>query len=184
MDPSYKPTPQELLAAHSTTLPDTIRNGLKVLWVGINPGLYTAATQWHYGRPGNRFWRVLHEAGFTPRLFHPSESKAMLELGYGLTNLVARATNAESELSKAELITGGEILRAKLREFKPKWVVFVGLGAYRKAFGDPKAQVGRQPTDLEETKVWLLPSPSGLNAHFPPKKLTEEFKKLRDTIEN
>jgi TDG/mug DNA glycosylase family protein len=150
-----------------------------VLFCGINPGLYSAATGFHFARPGNRFWPALHVAGFTPRLFHPSESERLLALGYGLTNLVNRGTAAADELSTAELIRGGRTLAAKVRRFRPRAVAFVGLGAYRSAFGRPRATLGPQPERLAGAEVWVLPSPSGLNANYPLPALVKLFRALR-----
>lgn len=152
--------------------------GLKILFCGINPGLYSAATGLHFARPGNRFWPALHGAGFTPRLFHPSENERLLELGYGLTNLVNRATAAADELAPAELVAGGTILAAKVRRFRPRTVAFVGLGAYRSAFGRPQATLGRQAEPLEGAQVWVLPSPSGLNANYQLPELVKLLRKL------
>ncbi|HYR29252.1 MAG TPA: mismatch-specific DNA-glycosylase, partial [Thermoanaerobaculia bacterium] len=121
-----KPTKEELAAAHGKTLPDVIAPDLDILFCGINPGLYTAAVQQHFGRPGNRFWPTLHRAGFTPRLFHPSEQRELLTLGYGITNVVARATAAADELTDAELIEGGRILEKKVRRYKPRYLAIVG----------------------------------------------------------
>ena len=149
-----------------------------MLFCGINPGLYSAATGFHFARPGNRFWPALHAAGFTPRLFHPSENAKLLELGYGLTNLVNRGTAAADELSPAELVQGGKTLAAKIRRFRPRAVAFVGLGAYRTAFGRPKATLGLQREALEGAEVWVLPSPSGLNANYQLPALIQLFRKL------
>jgi TDG/mug DNA glycosylase family protein len=150
-----------------------------VLFCGINPGLYSAATGFHFARPGNRFWPALHAAGLTPRLFHPSENARLLELGYGLTNLVNRGTAAADELSALELTRGGKRLAAKVRRFRPRAVAFVGLGAYRTAFGRPQATLGLQPERLEGAQVWVLPSPSGLNANYQLPQLVELFRTLR-----
>jgi double-stranded uracil-DNA glycosylase len=152
--------------------------GLKVLFCGINPGLYSAATGFHFARPGNRFWPALHAAGFTPRLFHPSENQALLRLGYGLTNLVNRGTAAADELAAAELVEGGRRLAAKVRRYRPSAVAFVGLGAYRTAFGRPKATLGLQPETLAGAEVWVLPSPSGLNANYQLPALIQLFRQL------
>ena len=151
---------------------------LKVLFCGINPGLYSAATGFHFARPGNRFWPALHAAAFTPRVFHPSENQALLELGYGLTNLVNRGTAAADELAFAELVAGGKKLAAKVRRYRPRTVAFVGLGAYRIAFGRPKATLGLQPEPLEGAEVWVLPSPSGLNANYQLPELIKLFRQL------
>ena len=149
-----------------------------MLFCGINPGLYSAATGFHFARPGNRFWPALHAAGFTPRLFHPSENDKLLELGYGLTNLVNRGTAAADELSPAELVQGGKRLAKKIQLFQPRAVAFVGLGAYRMAFGRPKATLGVQPEPLEGAEVWVLPSPSGLNANYQLPQLIQLFGQL------
>lgn len=149
-----------------------------MLFCGINPGLYSAATGFHFARPGNRFWPALHAAGFTPRLFHPSENRALLELGYGLTNLVNRATASAAELSNQDFLAGGKKLAAKVRRFRPRAVAFVGMGAYRAAFGRPTATLGRQPERLEGAEVWVLPSPSGLNANYQLPELIQLFTQL------
>ena len=175
---SGRPSPADLRAAHGKGLRDVIGPGLKVLFCGINPGLYSAATGFHFARPGNRFWPALHAAGFTPRLFHPSENERLLELGYGLTNLVNRGTAAADQLSPSELVAGGKKLAIKVRRYEPKAVAFVGLGAYRTAFGRPKATLGRQSEALEGAEVWVLPSPSGLNANYQLPALIQLFRDL------
>ena len=159
-----------------------IAPGLSVLFCGINPGLYSAATGFHFARPGNRFWPALHAAGFTPRLFHPSENRKLLELGYGLTNLVNRGTAAADELSSEELVCGARRLEAKVRRYRPRAIAFVGLGAYRIAFGRPQASLGRQPERLGGAEVWVLPSPSGLNASYQLGALTGMFRRVRNAI--
>jgi double-stranded uracil-DNA glycosylase len=176
---SARPSKADLAAAAGKGLHDVIGPGLKVLFCGINPGLYSAATGFHFARPGNRFWPALHAAGFTPRRFDPSENRRLLELGYGLTNLVNRGTAAADELSPDELVAGGRRLAAKVRRYRPRAVAFVGLGAYRTAFGRPKATLGLQPEPLEGAKVWLLPSPSGLNANHQLPELVQLFRALR-----
>jgi TDG/mug DNA glycosylase family protein len=174
----HRPRPADLAAARGKGLRDVIGPGLKVLFCGINPGLYSAATGFHFARPGNRFWPALHAAGFTPRLFHPSENVKLLELGYGLTNLVNRATAAADELSTAELALGANKLAAKVRRYRPRAVAFVGLGAYRTAFSRPKATLGLQPDSLASAEVWVLPSPSGLNANYQLPALIQLFGQL------
>jgi TDG/mug DNA glycosylase family protein len=173
-----RPTQAELKAAKNKTVPDLIAPGLAVLFCGINPGLYTAAIGHHFGRPGNRFWPSLHAAGFTPRLFDPSEEEELLPLGYGITNVVARATAAADELSEREFIAGGKLLREKVLKFAPRYLAVLGIGAYRVAFAKPKAALGLQPETVGETRVWLLPSPSGLNAHYQRKDLAKVFRVL------
>jgi double-stranded uracil-DNA glycosylase len=155
-----------------------IAPGLGVLFVGINPGLYTAAIGHHFGRPGNRFWPALHAGGFTPRLFSPYEERELLPLGYGITNVVARATASADELTHAELIAGGRRLEAKARRFRPRIIAFLGIGAYRLAFARPRAGLGPQPETVGPSGVWTLPNPSGLNAHYQAADLTRLFRQL------
>jgi TDG/mug DNA glycosylase family protein len=181
--PKPRPTKAELLAAASKTVKDVIAPGLKVLFCGINPGLYTAAIGHHYGRPGNRFWPSLHASGFTPRLFDPSEELELLPLGYGLTNVVPRASAGENDLSAEEIVEGGKKLRAKVKKFKPRVLAVCGLGACRIAFDRPKAAVGPQDEYIGETKLWVLPNPSGLNAHYQVSNLAVLFRELREFVE-
>ena len=159
---------------------DIIAPGLKVLFCGINPGLYSAATGNHFARPGNRFWPALHAAGFTARRLDPSEKHLLLEAGYGLTNLVNRATASADELDPAEFVAGRKRLAVKVRRYRPRAVAFLGLGAYRHAFARPKATLGPQPERFEGAAVWVLPSPSGLNANYQMPALVQLFGKLRD----
>jgi len=137
-----------------------------VLFCGINPGLYSAATGHHFARPGNRFWPALHAAGFTRRRLQPWEEDELLAAGYGLTNLVARATAGADELAPQEFVAGRARLAAKLRRYRPRLVAFLGLGAYRHAFNAPLAPLGQQDERFEGARVWVLPSPSGLNASY------------------
>ena len=174
-----KPTRADLEAARGKTLPDVIARGLAVLFCGINPGLYTAAVGHHFGRPGNRFWPTLHRAGFTPRLFDPSEQRDLLALGYGITNLVARATATADELSREEHIEGARILESKVRRYKPRYLAIVGIGAYRTAFNHPRAKMGLQEETIGNTKIWVLPNPSGLNANYQQAELVTLFAELR-----
>lgn len=178
--PNRKPTKEELLAAFGKTLPDVIATGLHVLFCGINPGLYTAAVGHHFARPGNRFWPALYKAGFTDRLLAPHEEHELLSLGYGITNLVARATNSAAELATEEYVQGAKILERKLLRYRPRCVAFIGIGAYRAAFNRPKAGLGLQPEDLQGARVWTLPSTSGLNANYKPDDLARLFAALRE----
>ena len=178
-----RPTPEQLEAARNKTLPDVIAPGLKVLFCGINPGLYTAAIGHHFGRPGNRFWPTLHRAGFTPRLLSPYEEQELLPLGYGITNVVARATAAAAELSAEEYVEGGRNLEAKVRRYRPRVLAVLGVGAYRTAFGRPKAAVGPQEEALGGAAVWVLPNPSGLNANYQMGRLVEVFDALRRAVD-
>jgi TDG/mug DNA glycosylase family protein len=173
-----RPTKADLEAARNTTHPDVIARDLDVLFCGINPGLFSAKVGHHFARPGNRFWPTLHRAGFTPRLFSPHEQRDLLELGIGITNLVARATAAADELTPAELAEGAKALEKKVRRFKPGFLAIVGVGAYRTAFGRPKAKLGLQDETIGSTKIWVLPNPSGLNANYQAAELTELFRAL------
>jgi TDG/mug DNA glycosylase family protein len=177
--PNSRPTKADLAAAANTTLPDILAPNLDVLFCGINPGLYTAAVQQHFGRPGNRFWPVLHRAGFTPRLFAPAEQHELLKLGIGITNVVARATAAADELLREELIEGGGILTKKVLQYQPQYLAVVGIGAYRTAFDRPKAKMGMQQETIGATKLWVLPNPSGLNANYQATELIALFAALR-----
>ncbi|GAA1831932.1 G/U mismatch-specific DNA glycosylase [Luedemannella flava] len=174
-----RPTREQLEAARDATIPDVIAHGLDVLFCGINPGLWSAATGHHFARPGNRFWPALHRSGFTPRQLRPDEQAELLGHGLGITNLVARGTARADELTTDELVTGSGGLRAKVAEYRPAWLAVVGVTAYRTAFGDGRAALGRQPTRLGTTYVWVLPNPSGLNAHFTVDTLAAEFAALR-----
>jgi double-stranded uracil-DNA glycosylase len=155
---------------------------LSVLFCGINPGLYTAAVQQHFGRPGNRFWPTLYRAGFTPRLFAPSEQRELLKLGYGITNVVARATAAADELSREELLEGGRSLTHRVKKYKPRYLAIVGIGAYRTAFERPKAKLGLQEETIGATRIWVLPNPSGLNANYQADALVALFAELRHAM--
>jgi len=179
-----KPTKEELLAANGKIVPDVIARGLRVLFCGINPGLYTAATGYHFARPGNRFWPALYASGFTNRLLVPFEELELLESGYGITNVVARATATAAELSATEFIEGGKILERKMLRYKPKFLAILGIGAYRAALNQPKAQLGRQSESIGGSLLWVLPNPSGLNAHHQPKDLARRFNELRLAVEN
>lgn len=178
-----RPSAKDLLAARTKTVPDLIAPGLRVLFCGINPGLYTAAIGHHFGRPGNRFWPTLHAAGFTDRLLSPYEERELLERRYGITNVVSRATATADELADEEMIEGGRKLVTKVRRYKPAFAAVVGVGAYRTAFARPKAKVGRQEETIGETMLWVLPNPSGLNAHYQLNHLVEVFSALRAAAE-
>jgi TDG/mug DNA glycosylase family protein len=163
-------------------VPDLIAPGLRVLFCGINPGLYSAATGHHFARPGNRFWPALHAAGFTDRLVKPWEEKLLLQHGIGITNLVARASAAAAELTADELRAGRQKLIRKVRRFRPQCVAVVGIGAYRLAFEQPRAGLGLQPEQLETAPLWVLPNPSGLNANHQLPDLAEAFRILREFV--
>lgn len=175
----WRPTKEDLAAAVRKRLPDVIGPRLSVLFCGINPGLYSSATGHHFARPGNRFWPVLFAAGFTPRRMDGFEDGELLELGYGITNLVARTTATADVLSDRELRAGARVLEEKLRVYRPKVLAVVGLGAYRTAFADAEARCGLQLPTIHETRIWLLPNPSGLNAHHQIADLARLFGELR-----
>lgn len=179
----FKPTPADMADAVNRRVPDMIAPGLKVLFCGINPGIYTAAIGRHFGRPGNRFWPALYAGGFTPRVLSPFENQELLALGYGITNLVERPTVLASELSQEELLEGARNLERKVRRLQPRFVAFLGITSYRVAFGRVDARVGEQLGHLIGTaRVWVLPNPSGLNAHFTPGKLAGVFRAFHTAI--
>jgi double-stranded uracil-DNA glycosylase len=179
----WKPTKQQLLAAEGKTVRDVIAPGLRVLFCGINPGLYTAAVGHHFARPGNRFWPALHAAGLTERLVSPFDERELLQSGYGITNVVMRATATAAQLSREELRAGGKRLAAKVVRYKPAFLAVLGLGAYRAAWDRPKAVIGRQEEPIGETAVWVLPNPSGLNAHYQANDLALMFGELKAAAE-
>jgi TDG/mug DNA glycosylase family protein len=161
-----RPSKADLAAAAGGRVPDVIGPGLRVLFVGINPGPYSAAVGHHFARPGNRFWRALHLSGLTPRLLSPAEERTLLRYGLGITNLVDRATAAAAELGREELVHGARRLEAKVRRHRPRLVAVLGLGAHRAAFARPRARIGPQPEPIGGAPAWVLPNPSGLNARF------------------
>jgi double-stranded uracil-DNA glycosylase len=178
--PRAGPSREELLACAGRTVEPVLAGGLRVLFCGINPGLYTAWAGHHFARPGNRFWPALHRSGFTPRQFAPAEQQELLALGLGVTNVVERATATAAELTDAELREGGQHLEATAERFAPAYVAVLGVTAYRAAFGEPKAGLGEQARLLGGSRVWVLPNPSGLNAHFTPTDLARLFAELRE----
>jgi TDG/mug DNA glycosylase family protein len=175
-----KPTKEELTNAVGKTIQDIIAPKLRVLFCGINPGLYSGATGLHFARPGNRFWKSLFAGGFTPRLLQPYEQDELLKLEIGITNVVNYTTAAEADIPYEDFVSGGKWLEEKVLNFEPEWIAFVGIGAYRRAFNEPRAQLGRQERMIGNTKVWVLPSTSGLNANHSGEKLGELFKELHD----
>ena len=179
----WRPTKQQLLAAEGKTVRDVIAPGLRVLFCGINPGLYTAAVGHHFARPGNRFWPALYAAGFTDRLISPFDERQLLKSGYGITNVVMRTTATADGLSRDELREGGQQLAAKVRKYRPRVLAILGLGAYRTAFEKPKAVIGRQEEMFGKTLIWVLPNPSGLNAHYQAKQLASLFSELKAAVD-
>jgi double-stranded uracil-DNA glycosylase len=180
---AVRPSPAEIAAARGRTIPDLVAPGLRVLFSGINPSLYSAATGYHFARPGNRFWPALHRSGFTDRQLGPAEQHLLLGLGLGITNVVARATARADELDPAELRAGGAALASLAAGLDVSWLAVLGVTAYRVAFGRPGAVVGLQPERLGPARVWVLPNPSGLNAHKTPIMLAADFRELREAVE-
>jgi TDG/mug DNA glycosylase family protein len=179
---STKPTRADLLAAQGKTIRDVMAPGLRVLFCGINPGLYSGAIGHHFARPGNRFWPALYEAGFTDRQLDPGEQRELLRLGYGITNLVPRTTASADELSAEELLAGRRRLAGKVKRYRPRLLAVLGIGAYRTAFLEPKATFGLQTQSIGDTILWVLPNPSGLNAHYQLSALVEQFLELREAV--
>ena len=179
----WKPTRAQILAAEGKTVADVIAFDLQILFSGINPGLYTAAVGHHFARPGNRFWKALYEAGFTETLLSPFAERELLKSGYGITNVVPRATASADLLTKEEIIQGGRRLAAKVRRYRPRILAILGVGAYRTAFDRPKAVVGQQEEKIGDTILWVLPNPSGLNANYQQKDLTRLFRELKQEVD-
>ncbi|MEV0900759.1 G/U mismatch-specific DNA glycosylase [Actinoplanes sp. NPDC049802] len=174
-----RPSAEDMAAAAGRTVPDVAGPDLLVLFSGINPSLYSAATGHHFARPGNRFWPALHGAGFTDRLLDPSEQHLLPALGLGITNVVARATARADELALDEFTEGGAQLVERVDRLRPRYLAVLGVTAYRAAFGRPKARIGPQEERIAGVPVWVLPNPSGLNAHFQLPALITEFAALR-----
>ncbi|MDH6124341.1 G/U mismatch-specific DNA glycosylase [Kitasatospora sp. GP82] len=179
---TVRPTAEQLAAAHGTTIPDVTAPGLRVLFCGINPGLWSGATGHHFARPGNRFWPALHRSGFTPRLLRPDEQGELPALGLGITNVVARTTAKADELSAEEYRQGSAALVERVERLRPYALAVLGIGAYRTGFGRPRARIGCQPDRIGGTEVWVLPNPSGLNAHYTLDGLAAEFRILRESL--
>jgi TDG/mug DNA glycosylase family protein len=182
--PTRRPTKQELAGAYGRTLPDLVAPGLRVLLVGINPSLWSAWSGYHFGRPSNRLWRTLHEAGLTPRRLVPEDTDALLAAGIGITNLVAAATARADELSDEEIRAGVPRLEQMIARWRPPVAAVLGVSAYRVAFSRPRAVVGRQPERLADAVLWVLPNPSGLNAHYQQPALTAEYAALRAALDS
>ncbi|WZO99919.1 G/U mismatch-specific DNA glycosylase [Isosphaeraceae bacterium EP7] len=162
----WKPSKAEVAAAQDASVADVIGPGLSVVFCGINPSLYSAAVGRHFARPGNRFWPALHAAGFSDRRLSPWDQDEFLRMGFGITNIAGRATATAAELSADELVEGGQLLRERMERYRPRFLAVLGVTAYRGAFGRPKAVLGLQAERMGETGIWVLPNPSGLNAHY------------------
>lgn len=184
MPTPFKPTKEQLQNAFGKTVPDVIAPDLNVLFCGINPGLYSGAVGHHFARPGNRFWPALNAGGFTRELRSPFDERELLKDGYGITNFVKRTTATAAELSAEELVEGGKRLVKKIQRYRPRCVAVLGITTYRTAFNLPKAGLGRQTETIGSTIVWVLPNPSGLNAHYQPKDLARLFRELRTAVED
>jgi double-stranded uracil-DNA glycosylase len=176
------PGREELTAAYGRTVPDLGGPGVRLLLCGINPSLWSGATGFHFGRPANRLWPVLHQAGFTPRRLHPSETAELTSRGIGVTNLVHRSTARADEITDDEVRAGVGPLEKLVAEWEPAWVGFLGLSAYRTAFRRRAAGVGRQDERLGPAGIWLLPNPSGLNAHYQLPDLVAAYAELRAAV--
>ena len=175
---NFKPTKEDLRDAFNRTTEDLIDYNLKVLFCGINPGIWSGATGFHFAKPGNRFWKTLHLAGFTDRVLHPSEEHELLELGYGITSFCKRTTARADELTAEEYIEGGRLLVKKIEKYKPQTLAVLGIGAFRTAFQEPKAKLGLQEEKIGGASVRLLPNPSGLNAHYQLNDLAKLFSQI------
>jgi TDG/mug DNA glycosylase family protein len=176
---TIRPTRLELDRARGRTIRDVIAHDLDVLFCGINPGLYSAATGNHFARPGNRFWPALHAAGFTARRLQPWDRNALLRSGCGVTNLVRRATASADELDPMELRAGRRRLERVVGVYRPRAVAIVGVGAYRTAFDRPQATLGQQDETMAGAVLWVLPNTSGLNAHYDAAEFAKAFGRLR-----
>lgn len=172
------PTKAQLAGAYGKVIPDLVAADLRVLLVGINPSLWSGWSGFHFGRPSNRLWITLHQAGLTDRKLHPEDTDDLLKAGIGITNLVNRATARADELTDDEIRAGVPRLEATVRRWRPRSVAILGITAYRTAFGRPKAVIGPQPESLAGAALWVLPNPSGLNAHYQQPALTAEYAKL------
>lgn len=178
--PRARPSPADLerAAVLGARVPDIVGPGLDILFCGINPGRWSGAVGHHFAHPGNRFWKALHLAGCTDRLLRPDEEQCLPAVGIGVTNLVARTTATAAELTPDELRRGGAALRRTVARLGPRSVAFLGLGAYRTAFGARRASLGEQAEPLEGAVVWVLPNPSGLQAHYPLEVLVAQLQDL------
>ncbi len=179
---NMKPTKQQLSDAVGALVPDIIGPDLKVLFCGINPSVYSAVVGYHFARPGNRFWPALHGGGFTTQRILAQNDTDLLALGYGLTNVATRATVAAADLSNDELRADALLLVEKVEFYQPQWLAILGIGAYRVAFDEPRAVIGPQARVIGNTKIWVLPNPSGLNAHYTPAQLAVKFRELWDAV--
>ena len=179
-----RPTQEELRAAYGKTVPDIIGPGLEVLFVGINPSLYSAVVRHHFARPGNRFWPALHASGFIPRPMKPEEDRDLLRHGIGLTNIARFATARGDEVPRADFERGQRTLVRKIRRHRPRSVAILGVTAYRVAFDVPKATMGDQRRRIGGAVLWVLPNPSGLNAHYQVEGLAAAYGELKRWLDD
>ena len=178
-----RPTRQELEAAYGRAVDDLVGPGLRVLLVGINPSLWSGWSGHHFGRPSNRLWQTLFEAGFTTRRLRPEDTGELLAAGIGITNFVNRATARADELTDDEIRAGVLRLRALVERWRPEHVAVLGVTAYRVAFARPRARIGPQEESLDGARLWVLPNPSGLNARYQQPDLTEQYARLRAALD-
>jgi len=172
---SRAPTRKDLEAARDRSVPDVLGPGLELVFVGINPGLFSAAVGHHFARPGNRFWKALHLAGITDHVWSPFDDGSLPGIGIGITNIVGRPTATAAELSTGELRDGRRALGTKIRRFRPAAVAILGVTAYRFGFDRPKASLGLQDEHFVGARLWVLPNPSGRNAHHQLPDLADAF---------
>lgn len=164
-------TRDELKQFSGKTVPDLVSDQVRLLFVGINPGLRTAAVQAHFAPRGNRFWPALYRAGITDHLidascgFAPADREYVLSRGIGITNLAERATAGADELTAGELVAGRQKLDRTIRKLSPRVVAVLGITAYRAAFDNRQAKLGKQVSPYRGIDLWVLPNPSGRNAH-------------------
>ncbi len=177
-----RPTPDELAAAAGSTVPDIIGPSLRALFCGINPGLWSGAVLHHFARPGNRFWKALAASGFTETVLSPDDEPQLLDVGIGVTNLVRTATRSAAEITPDQLRRGVANLERKVKRWRPQSVAVLGLQAYRTGFDRPGATIGRQPDWVSGAQLWVLPNPSGIQAHYPFGRLVAELENLRAAV--
>jgi TDG/mug DNA glycosylase family protein len=163
-------------------LPDVVAPGLRVLFCGINPSLMSAERGHHFARPGNRFWPALHQGGLTPRRLNPNEDRELLRYGLGVTNLVDRPTRTAAELGRGELRAGAAALDDLVRQYRPDVLAVLGVTAWRVGFDRPRATTGRQPESVGGVTTWVVPNPSGLNAHVQVGDLARSYGALAGRI--
>jgi TDG/mug DNA glycosylase family protein len=176
---SGSPGRDQLAAAEGRSVPDIIAKDLDVLFCGVNPGLWSAVVGHHFARPGNRFWKALHLSGFTPTLISPDHERDLLTYRLGITNIVDRATRSAGELGKTDLQEGATRLEAKVGRWRPRCVAVLGMGAYRLAFGRPRARLGLQPEPMGSSRLWLLANPSGAQARYQLYDVVGQLRELR-----